>query len=455
MPAAISARSEELAVIGRFLDPRSGPMGLVLSGVAGIGKSTLWRAGIDAARDHGYRVLSSRPTQAEQGLAHVVVGDLFGNVASLVFPALPPPRRRALEQALLMGEAPADPIDPRTLGVAIHSALELLAREGPLLLAIDDVQWVDASSVEAVGFALRRSTDVGVRLLLARRSPVETPSTMLEDALDPSTFERLTVEPLGVGDTALLLRRHMGTTVPRPTVRRLHEVSGGNPFYALEIARVLDGSDAHADLAVERVLPASIEQALAARFATFDPRTRAALLLIAVHGRTSPDVLTAAGVESETLDAAIQDGVLERAGDEVRFVHSLLAAAIDQAATSEERRGAHTLLASIVHDPIDRARHLARATESPDAAVAGTLEEAATMARARGWSIAAAELADQALRVTPVDAFDDRERRAITAAHAHEAAGDPGRAATIADRLLRDAGAGLPRAGACPAGEIW
>ena len=177
MPPAISARDEELALIDAFLDRPEGPMALVLAGDAGIGKSTLWLAGIAAAHSRGHLVLASRPTAAEMGLAHVVVGDLFGDVASRVLPALPPPRRRALEQALLIGDAPDDPIDPRTLGVAIHSALELLARDGPLLLAIDDVQWVDSSSVEAVGFALRRSTDAGVRLLLARRSPAETPST--------------------------------------------------------------------------------------------------------------------------------------------------------------------------------------------------------------------------------------------------------------------------------------
>ena len=96
-------------------------MALVLVGDAGIGKSTLWRAGVAAARSRGHVVLDSRPTAAEMGLAHVVVGDLFGDVASRVLPALPPPRRRALEQALLIGDAPDDPIDPRTLGVAIHS----------------------------------------------------------------------------------------------------------------------------------------------------------------------------------------------------------------------------------------------------------------------------------------------------------------------------------------------
>ena len=235
----------------------------------------------------------------------------------------------------------------------------------------------------------------------------------------------------------MLLRRHLGTTLPRPTVRRLHEVSGGNPFYALEMARSLDASGGSADPTVEQHLPASIEQALSGQFVGFEPPTRSALLLIAVHGRMSSDLLRAAGVAPDALDAALRDGIVERAGDEVRFAHSLLAAAIDQAATRDERRGAHALLASIVNDPIDRARHLAPATESPDAAVAGDLEEAVTLARARGWSIAAAELADHALRVTPPDAFDDRERRAITAANAHEAAGDPGRSATIADELLR------------------
>ena len=271
MRPATGAPNAELALIDAFLDRHEGPMALVLVGDPGVGKSTLWRAGIAAARSRGHLILASHPTHAEQSLAHVVVGDLFGDVASRVLPALPPPRRRALEQALRWGLRRTS---RSTLGRSVPRCMlpSSSSREGPLLLAIDNVQWVDSSSVEAVAFALRRSTDAGVRLLLARRSPEETPSTRLEDALDPTAMERLAVEPLGVGDTALLLRRHMGAPLPRPTVRRLHEVSGGNPFYALEIARGLEVPGGNPGHSVEQPLPASIEQALAGQYAGTDPR---------------------------------------------------------------------------------------------------------------------------------------------------------------------------------------
>src|SRR5688572_22461332 len=128
---------------------------MVLGGDAGIGKSTLWRAGIEAARARGFRVLSSRPAEAERGLAHAGLGDLFENVLQSVLPALSAPRRRALEVALLVEEA-EHRVDPRTLGVAVRSALEALVAEAPVVLAVDDVQWLDPSSARALAFALRR-----------------------------------------------------------------------------------------------------------------------------------------------------------------------------------------------------------------------------------------------------------------------------------------------------------
>src|SRR5207253_6777200 len=142
MAFEIVSREEELASIHAFIDEvRAGPAALVLEGEAGIGKSTLWLAGVEHARTRGLRVLSSRPAEAERGLAHVGLGDLFEDVLDDVLPALPAPRRRALEVALLREEAAGDRVDPWALGMGIRSALQLLVEDTPLLLAIDDVQW--------------------------------------------------------------------------------------------------------------------------------------------------------------------------------------------------------------------------------------------------------------------------------------------------------------------------
>src|SRR6186713_204034 len=151
MALEIIGRERELGAVGAFFDHAAGaPRALVLEGEAGIGKSTLWLAGVEAGREQGFRVVSSRPAEAERGLAHVVLGDLFEDVLDEVVPALSAPRRHALEATLLVDEASEQPVDPRTLGVAVRTALHALAEQAPVVLAIDDVQWLDPSSGSAL-----------------------------------------------------------------------------------------------------------------------------------------------------------------------------------------------------------------------------------------------------------------------------------------------------------------
>src|SRR3989475_12956218 len=113
MAFEIVGREEELGSLRAFVDePGRGPAALVLEGEVGIGKSTLWLAGVEHARTQGLRVLSSRPAEAERDLAHVGLGDLLENTLDEVLPALPAPQRRALEVALLLEDAPAETADP-------------------------------------------------------------------------------------------------------------------------------------------------------------------------------------------------------------------------------------------------------------------------------------------------------------------------------------------------------
>ena len=106
MAVEVVGRDEEMSALHALLDRRDvlpGPVAIALEGEAGIGKSTIWRAGVEQARAAGLRVLSARPAESERGLAHAALGDLFGDVLDDVLPALTPPRRRALEVALLVG----------------------------------------------------------------------------------------------------------------------------------------------------------------------------------------------------------------------------------------------------------------------------------------------------------------------------------------------------------------
>ena len=244
----IVGRDAELAAVRELMArPRGGRSALLLEGDAGIGKSTLWLAGIAAAEEHGHRVLSARPAEAEVQLALAGLGDLLESCADEVLPRLTPPQQRALEVALVLADPDeADDVvpDPRALGVAVRSALRLLAEDATVVVAIDDVQWLDRTSAGALGFALRRLDDADVRLLLARRG---APSAV-DAALAGDRTEVLRVEPLSVGAVHGLLRNSLGRTFPRPTLRRLHEASGGNPLYALELARALEDATARGPL---------------------------------------------------------------------------------------------------------------------------------------------------------------------------------------------------------------
>ena len=235
----VVGRDEELAALHAFVEQaRQGSGALVLAGDPGIGKSTLWLAGVEAAREQGLRVLTARPAEAEQQLALTGLADLLDGVVEEVLPELSPPQRRALEIALLIEDVDEQGSDPRALGVALRSALSFLARHAPLVVAIDDVQWLDRSSASALGFALRRLDGSNVAscwLGAAMRAHSSARSTRT----GPSCCA---VGPLSIGATHLLLQRRLGRQFPRPTLIRVHEISGGNPFYALELARGL-GSD--------------------------------------------------------------------------------------------------------------------------------------------------------------------------------------------------------------------
>ena len=249
MAVEVVGRDVEIGALSAFLDRRGavrGPIAIALEGDAGIGKSTLLRAAVEEARGRGWRVLSSRPAESERALAHAGLGDLLDGVLDEVLPALTAPRRQALKVALLIEEAPGDGVDQRALGVAVRSALEVLAEDG-LVIAIDDLQWLDASSASAVGFALRRLPEADISLLWTRRLGEPQQSTAVEDALDDGRVERIRVGPLSVGATHQVLRSLLSHGLPRPTLLRLHEVSGGNPFYALELARALGADGAVPD----------------------------------------------------------------------------------------------------------------------------------------------------------------------------------------------------------------
>jgi DNA-binding CsgD family transcriptional regulator len=439
----IVGREGELGSLRAFVDEqRDTPAALVLEGDAGIGKSTLWVAGVEHARTQALRVLVSRPIEAERNLSYVGLVDLFEPVAGDVLPELPAPRRRALEIALVLEGAREESVDPLALGAATRSALQLLAAEKPVLVAVDDLQWLDASSGRALAFALRRLSGSRVHLLLARRLDGDVQPTDVEQALGVERVRRLPVGPLSIGALHGFLRDRLGRPFARQTLIRIHEQSRGNPFFALELATVLDPDVAPlAPLPV----PETLDDLLRARLSGLPTPTREALTLASAWGMTSEADLERAGVPTGALDPAFASDVIERENDQIRFTHPLLSTVL-YADLGDERWEVHRRIAEVVEDPVLRARHLALSTREPDDRVAATLDDAARLAADRGSSAVAAELADQAMRLTPPDADNDRHRRALTTARAHHAAGEWTRAEAVASDLLAETEGGPLRA---------
>ena len=312
---------------------------------------------------NGLRVLSSRPAETEYDLAHVGLGDLLEDVLDEVLPTLTLPRRRALEVALLRDEAPGERVDRRALAVALRDVLQLLGEREPILVAVDDVQWLDASSAGALAFALRRLAPSRVLVLLARRLAPGTAAqrrTELERALAPEDLQRLPVGPLSAGALHRVLLDRLGRPFARQTLLRIHERSDGNPFFALELARALD---ADVDPLEPLPVPETLDELLRARIAGFPASTHEALALVAALGTTSDSFLARAGVAPDALEPAVAAHVIARDAGAIRFTHPLLSSVVYRD-LGDERRRVHARIARLVDDPVLRALHVALSQET-------------------------------------------------------------------------------------------
>src|SRR5919109_2238226 len=251
MPAtAVIGRDEELGSLQAFLaDVDEGPTALVLSGEPGIGKTILWEAAVEEARDGFGRVLSCRGVEAEASFAFAGLSELLGGVREETVSAPAPPRRRALEVALLLAEPGDQTADAHAIGPAVLDVLRLLLEHGPVLVALDDVQWLDASTAAVLEVAVRRLREERVGLLATvREGPGLTAALQLGRCLPAERLTRVSLSPLSLGALHHLLSERLGMELSRVELARVHETSGGNPFFALELARA--GGAARAGQAV-------------------------------------------------------------------------------------------------------------------------------------------------------------------------------------------------------------
>jgi DNA-binding CsgD family transcriptional regulator len=436
-------REAELASAHAFLAGASGGMrALLVEGDPGIGKTALWRAVVSEADGRGCRVLACAGGQAEARLSFAGLTELLGDGVDETLASLPPVQREALEVALALRAAPGQAPDAKTIGMGLRSLLAALAARGPVLVAVDDLQWLDRATVRALAFAAKRMGGHPVGLLVTVRTPADPLG--VERALGWERFARLRLGPLSAGALRVLLEERLGYRYPRPVLLRVAEVSGGNPLFALEFARALGPAPA-LEPGAPLPVPESLRELLAERLAQLGPAGRKSLLAAAALSRASEELVERAS-SARGLEEAEEAGLLRVSGGRVVFAHPLYGAAVYEAAASRRRRAMHARLAALVREPEDRARHLALATRPPDEEVAAALAAAAADAAARGALDATAELMDQARRFTPTERAELARERGVRAAEQYIHAGDRPRARALLERLLAETPAGPLRA---------
>src|SRR6516162_8365792 len=220
----VFGRGRELDVVAAFLDGLpSGPGGLLLEGEAGIGKPTVWAAGVADAAARSYLVLSSRPAESEATLSFAGLGDLLGEVLDQVLTGLPPPQQHALQVALLRQDPPGRPPEHGAVCAAFLGVIRALAAQSPLVIAVDDLQWLDGPTAVALGYVLRRLGTEPVGLLAAARVPGVAGSPPAGAGLTAGRVEQLRIGPLAPADFEAAIRAEAGNGLSRITIRRLFD----------------------------------------------------------------------------------------------------------------------------------------------------------------------------------------------------------------------------------------
>jgi DNA-binding NarL/FixJ family response regulator len=443
----VLGREFELELIRDFLDTQRRGFALFLEGPAGIGKTTLWQAGVALAQERNYRVLACRPAAAETAFSFAAIRDLLSS-AGHVGSELPPPQRHALEVALGLADGDVAAVSEGLIGAAAVSLLERLAEQNPVLLAVDDQQWLDAPSASVLRFAIRRLFGERVKLLIATRTGTEPKLLELQREFSED-FVSLEVGPLSFGALHRFVVSRLGAPLPRPSLRRVEDISRGNPFYALELARSLLGGttvrvgdplaipETLDDLVTTRLdrLPDAVTELLEIAALLAEPTRRA--ISVAISDPESTDA---------SLKAAVASGLIELEGQRIYFTHPLLAAGVTSAIPPRRSRQLHRQLAQIVVEPEERARHLAAASDHADVDVANALDEAGRRATRRGAPAAAAELMELAAKHTPAGDRQARWRRLNEAGLRFATAGELRRAQELLEPLVDEIPVGPLRA---------
>ncbi len=410
----VVGREDELRTLSAFVAAPGG-RSLVLRGDTGVGKSTLLEHVAGLAAREGHRVIRAAGAEAEAELPFAGLHQFLYPLLSYI-DRLDEVHRRVFD--VVFGRSPGSPPSVMTLGIAVLDLLSLAASPHPVLMVLDDGQWLDASSVAVCGFVGRRLTGSSVKLVVVLRSDVPS-------GFDTAALPELPVTTLSEEASERLLDlRHPGLD---PQIRRLVlDEARGNPLALLELPPYVRGNPAGrsaGELFGYAGIPLSqrLQHVYGTRIESLDDGIRATLLRGALDGVGAG---TATGRTGGTryrmlaVDEAADRGLLDidpLTGDFV-FRHPLVRSTVVQTATPNERRAAHAALAQVHRDDLERhATHLAAATLDPDEAVAATLEEAADSALLRGGALAAVAWLTRAAELS--ENHDGRSRRLGSAAY--------------------------------------
>jgi class 3 adenylate cyclase len=399
---------------------------LVIRGEPGIGKTAL----LDYAIEHAesMRVLSARGVEFEADVP-------FAGLSELLQPALaklerlPKIHADALRSSLGLG--PRIEADRLIIGAAALGLISGYADDAPLLITVDDAQWLDRASAEAIGFAARRLVADPVAVLIAARETEESP-------LLAAGLQELRLGGLDEAAAAELLAQSGGLAVPADRAQRLHEATGGNPLALIELAP--EANRAPATPYDSLPVATSVERAYLRRAAGLSPDGRRALLILAASGGSDVALVRRAALVMGLAGGAVEEAegaaLVSYRGGRAEFVHPLARASIYHSASPSERRAAHRALAAAMtaaDDADRRAWHLGAGAAGWDAEAADALETAARRAKESSGYDAAAQAWAESARLT--EAEEPRARRLF---HAAENAWLAGRA-DDAEAALRDA----------------
>ena len=449
---SLVGREAETTKISLFLRAvTEGPVALTLSGEAGMGKTTLWNEALAHARAEGYRVLIARPAPVESNLSVAGLADLLEKVLDDHACHLPSPQRHALNVALLREEVNEHPVDPRAVSLAALGVVRDVSSNGPVLVAVDDVNLLDAETSRILEYVVRRLDREPVGLLLTMRSKRHSEEPLnLARNLPEERVHVLTLDPLDADLLESLVRSRLSIAFRRSTIRELRRASGGNPLFALEISRAMLRQGRRFLPEGPAPVPHSLRELLRERLNELPAQVGGTLLVISAMSQPTVSLVAAAVgsmlTATDHLDEAIQSGVIEMDGDRLRFSHPLLASLVYSDQTAEARRELHRRLASVVVDLEQRARHLALATDGPDSNVAAELDEAARRAHARGAPNTGADLAEMARRLTPSNDVVGLNQRTVEAARFRFQAGETVRATMLLEGTIGSMPSNVKRA---------